>query len=58
MRAFCRRHKKFSVRVLTELVYQNAEASLGVSKPICDLFAGQSIDEEGSESLVLAVSGI
>jgi hypothetical protein len=58
MRAFCRWEKKLSMRVLPQLVSQNTEASLGVSKPMGDLFARQSIDEEGSKRFVLAVSGI
>lgn len=44
--------------VLTELMTQQAEAPRGVVEPSGDLFAGDLIDVEGAQRLVLAVQGV
>jgi hypothetical protein len=44
--------------VLTEMVDQDAETALGVAKAAGRLFGGELVDEEGAQSLVLAVGGV
>jgi hypothetical protein len=61
----CRRAQRMPIRqeerhlgVLTELMTQQAKAPRGVVEPGGDLFAGDFIDVEGAQSLVLAVQGV
>ena len=44
--------------ILAELVDEDAEASRGVTEAASGLGAGEAIDEEGAEGLVLAVGGV
>ena len=43
---------------LAELVDEDAEAARGVTEAASDLGAGETIDEESAEGLVLAVGGV
>ena len=45
-------------RVLPELMTQQAKAARRVVEPSGDVFAGDFIDVEGAQSLVLAVQGV
>jgi hypothetical protein len=44
--------------ILAELMDQDAEATWGVAEAAGDLGAGEAVDEEGAEGLVLAVGGV
>lgn len=44
--------------VLSEMVDQDPETALGVAKAAGGLFGGELVDEEGAQSLVLAVGGV
>ena len=44
--------------VLSEMMDQDPETALGVAKAAGGLFGGELVDEEGAQSLVLAVGGV
>jgi hypothetical protein len=56
--SFGRRQEEGSPGILAELVDQDAEASRRVSEAFGDLGARESLDEEGAEGFVLALSGV
>ena len=58
LRAFGDRGKKIASRAMAETVDQNAEAAWGIPETSGGLGAGESFDEEGPESLILALVGV
>ena len=57
-RAFGRRQEEPPVRVLAELMGEDAEASGGVSATASGLGGGKAFDEVGAKGFVLAMSGV
>ena len=53
-----RRQEEGAAGILAELVDQDTEAARGIAEAAGDLGAGEAIDEEGAEGLVLAVGGV
>ena len=51
-------NKKTPLRILAELVNQNAETACGVAETEGSLFGRDVIDKEGAERLILAMGGI
>ena len=45
-------------RILSEVVHQNAEATLRIAEAAGGLFGRELVDEEGAEGFVLAMSGV
>jgi len=57
-RALGRGQKEGPARVLAELMDQNPEAALGVTKAASGFLGREGIDKEGAERFVLAVGGV
>jgi hypothetical protein len=58
LRPLLRGEEERAIRMLAELVGEDAETSRGVPEPAGDFGRGEILDEEGPEGFVLAVSGI
>ena len=58
LRPFGRGQEELPDRAVAEPVDQDAEAAWGVSELFGGLGTGESLDEEGSEGLVLPVGGV
>jgi hypothetical protein len=52
-----RGEEELPVKVMAKLVAEDTEASRGVAESLGRLVRGESLDEVGSEGLILAVSG-